>query len=573
MSLKHVVLLTNDGWRYVEPSYIHDNYSSAESGKLQLYCELCKERADAVCWGKIQAPHFRHNKSAKTKECEDRNAVYERSDWLKNPRKREFFIRVRFAESGELASFELLAPCPPRSFIDANRGAAITLSWENASGSQERTHYITSLFSPISIGIVYRRRGCKSENPGASYVVGLKGGQTSGAEVELRRYWGLGKSDAIPGIASEEHYYWFDAKIGLKLPRDADVYVGREYWLWTTCDEPRPWGTALTLEPWASGGFYINSRYFRVYKVCANKIDQEASLFFGKRGVRLTNNPAKIVAVWPPCAIDGAVVKTSDRAESVFFYFQGEGRIKARAYPLCGSVNRELANDERCGLLKIGKEDVRKVEIVSVGRSNALHYAMIWRDRLNFTAEAPTVEIVDADDWATRFDGEVARTLSQRQEVRVKFRFDGVLEIWRKGALAERRELKAKKRSDGVASTVVKRVDWETTLKIWIGKDCVRTLRFERENAAGAADALSDRDLARALRSKRGGGTLGFSRTHAAALAARLGGEYPATKTWLRQAAQVGEISQDALAVLKDVGKNAQVGINERQRKINNGNF
>ena len=183
------------------------------------------------------------------------------------------------------------------------------------------------------------------------------------------------------------------------------------------------------------------------------------------------------------------------------------------------------------------------------------------------------MEIVDADDWATRFDGEVARTLSQRQEVRVKFRFDGVLEIWRKGALAERRELKAKKRSDGVASTVVKDVDWETTLKIWIGKDCVRTLRFERENAAGAADALSDRDLARALRSKRGGGTLGFSRTHAAALAARLGGEYPATKTWLRQAAQVGEISQDALAVLKDVGKNAQVGINERQRKINNGNF
>ena len=554
MSLKHVVLWTSDGWRYVEPSYIRNNYSSAESGKLQLYCELCKESVDAVCWGKIQAPHFRHNKRAKNKECEDRNDVYERSEWIENPRKREFPIRVKFAESGELARFELLAPCPPRNFVDANRGAAIMLSWENASGRQERTHYITSLFSPISIGTVYRRRGYESENPGANYVVGLKGERASGADVELRRYWGLGQSDKIPGIASEERYYWFDAKTGLKLPSDADVYVGREYWFWTIYDEPWLWGPALTFEPRENDGFYINSRYFRVYKVCANKIDQETSLFFWNRGVRLTNNPAKIVAVWPPCAIDGAVVKTSDRAESVFFYFQGEGKIKARTYPRCDSANRELANGERCGLLKIGKRDVRKVEIVSIGRSNALHYAMIWRDRLNFTAATPTVEIVDADDWETRFDGEVARTLPQRREVRVNFRFDGVLEIWRKGALVERRELKAKKRLDGVASTVVKRVDWKTTLKIWFGKDCVRTLRFER-NVVELDNALSDRDLSRALRSKRGGATVGFSRSHAAALASRLNGAYPATKTWLRQAAQVGEISQDALTILINLSK------------------
>ena len=194
------------------------------------------------------------------------------------------------------------------------------------------------------------------------------------------------------------------------------------------------------------------------------------------------------------------------------------------------------------------------MEIVSIGRSNALHYAMIWRDRLNFTAATPTVEIVDADDWETRFDGEVARTLPQRREVRVNFRFDGVLEIWRKGALVERRELKAKKRLDGVASTVVKRVDWKTTLKIWFGKDCVRTLRFER-NVVELDNALSDRDLSRALRSKRGGATVGFSRSHAAALASRLNGAYPATKTWLRQAAQVGEISQDALTILINLSK------------------
>lgn len=143
----------------------------------------------------------------------------------------------------------------------------------------------------------------------------------------------------------------------------------------------------------------------------------------------MTDKPAKIIAVWPPCATDGAVVKTSDRNENVFFYFQGDGKVKARPYPLCGSINRELASDERCGLLRIGKEDVRKVELVSVGRSSALCYATIWRDRLNFTAPPTTVEIVDEDDWTTRFDGEVARTLPKLRDIRVKFRFDGVWEV------------------------------------------------------------------------------------------------------------------------------------------------
>lgn len=556
MSLNHVVLWTNGGWAPVDPSYIRANYSSAERERLRLYCELCKEKVEAVCWGAIQAPHFRHTKNSKSKECEDRSAAYERerSEWTLNPRKREFPIRVKIAESGEWAKFELLLPSPPRSFVDANRGATVKLSWRNSFGRQERRYFLSSLLGPIDVGTVYRRQEKENEGPGASYVIGLEGERTSDAERELRRYWGLDASGEIPGIASNEPYLWFDAKTGFKLPRDADVLLGREYWLLTTCEE---WfgASSLTIERREGVAFTFNRRYYNLYKVCANKIDESSSFFFWKRGVRLTDKPAKIVAVWPPCATDGAVVKTSDRNENVFFYFQGDGKVKARPYPLCGSINRELASDERCGLLRIGKEDVRKVELVSVGRSSALSYAMIWRDRLNFTAPPPTVEIVDEDDWATRFDGEVAKTLPKLREARVKFRFDGVLEIWRNGALTERRELKAKKASDDVASTVVKDVDWKTTLKIWLGRDCVRTLRFERVADAASNDALSDRDLSRKLRLRRGGATVGFSRSNAAALASRLNGAYPATKTWLRQAAQVGEISQDALAILKDVGR------------------
>ena len=199
--------------------------------------------------------------------------------------------------------------------------------------------------------------------------------------------------------------------------------------------------------------------------------------------------------------------------------------------------------------MKIGKDaDWGKIALAAHGESSVLHYAMIWRDRLNFTAETPTVAFVDPDAPTTRFDGETAKTLPARREVRVDFSFDGVLEIRRNGALTERRELKA-----GDASTTAREVDWGTALTVWQGKDCVRTLRFERENDAASSDALSDRDLTRALRSQRGGMTVGFSRTHAAALASRLGGAYPATKTWLRQAARRGEIAQEALTILKNV--------------------
>ena len=232
MSLNHVVLWTNGGYAPVAPSYIRANYSSAERERLRLYCELCKEKVEAVCWGAIQAPHFRHTKNSKTKECEDRSAAYERErfEWALNPRQREFPIRVKIAESGEWAKFELLLPSPPRSFVDANRGATVALSWRNSFGRQERRYFLSSLLGPIDVGIVYRRQGKENEGPGASYVIGLEASERTppsancndiGGSTRPARFRGLRRTNPIFGLTRKPASncratptFWRGANIG-----------------------------------------------------------------------------------------------------------------------------------------------------------------------------------------------------------------------------------------------------------------------------------------------------------------------------------------------------------------------
>lgn len=575
LKLQHVALWENGREVRLTPEIFKKRYPLAERNsprlKANLFCQLCRERV-TFCdettvyysHGGFSSPrraHFKHCDSKHDVYCAERSARSSSVCGGGSTGEREFPLRLALNRSLSLATFELGIPRPPSELlVKARRGRLKLLNAE--TGKEARVYDFASLFARNGMNYVavggISVDGSTADQPASRYRLKLER-CASDASKALLKYWGISELNPfLPGVSERAQDVWFDAKTGRKLPFDAAVYVGCEYYLLTrrNVDEVEAEAGDAALEIERVGRFAF-AGWVALYKITPRTMDDAAKYFFWRRGGRLTSKAAKLIEVWPPSATDGGVIRTCNYYDYAFFYFAGESQIKEEIYPKNNFRQRSpIDQSETRGFFRIGNEaDWGKIALVSEGNSNALHYAMIWRDRLNFTATPPTVEIVDEDDWATRFDGEVAKTLPKLREVRVKFRFDGVLEIWRNGALTERRELKAKKASDDVASTVVKDVGWGTTLKIWLGRDCVRTLRFERVADAASNDALSDRDLSRKLRLRRGGATVGFSRSNAAALASRLNGAYPATKTWLRQAAQVGEISQDALAILKDVGR------------------
>ena len=564
LTLKNVALWENGREQPLTPDSFKKNYSHAERKnprlKDNLYCRLCRERV-TFCdetsvyysiggFSGLRSAHFKHCSSAHDKYCEERSKTTSSGGGGGGASsEREFLIRLALDRTLSLATFELGIPRPPSQLLEtAPRGRVKLLNAE--TGEEARVYNFDSLFrrggmNYVTVGVL--RNGVpSSDQPASRYRLKMEECSSDTAK-RLLDYWGIsGANPFLPGVSDREQEVWFDGKTGVKLAFDAAVYVGCEYRLLTrrNVEEIYSDADAAKLEIELIERFEFSGKV-ALYKVKPLATDDATLHFFWRRGCQLTSKAPKLIEVWPPSATDASVVKTCDHYDYAYFYFAGESQIQAEIYPRDNFKQRlTIDKNETRGFFRIGKDaDWGKIALVSKGRSNALHYAMIWRDRLNFTASSPTVEIVDEDDETSR------------REVRVKFRFDGVLEIWRDGALTERRNLEANKTSDGVASTTVREIDWGTTLKVWLGKDCVRTLRFERKNDAVSNDALSDRDLSRKLRLRRGGTTVGFSRANAAALASRLNGAYPATKTWLRQAAQVGEISQDALAILKDVAK------------------
>lgn len=560
LKLQHVALWDNGREIPLTPESFKKKYRPAERNsprlKDNLYCQLCRERV-TFCDGGAYRAHFKHLKKKHEVYCAERSNRTSSASGDGSTGEREFPLRIALKRSLSLATFELGVPRPPSKLLEEiRRGRLKLLNAE--TGKEARVYDFASLFSRN--GMNYVTVGALSvddpsvDQPASRYRLKLEG-CSSVASKALLKYWGISEANPfLPGVSERAQDVWFDAKTGRKLPFDAAVYVDSEYYLLTrrNADEIEDEAGDAKLEIGFVERFAFSGRV-ALYKVKPLATDDATTRFFWRREGRLSSKAPKLIEVWPPCATDDAIIRTCDYYDYAYFYFAGESQIKEDIYPKeIYKGHAKLDKSETRGFFRIGKDaDLGKIALVSASDSNALHSAMVWRDRLNFTATSPTVEIVDEDDWATRFDGEGAKTLPKRREVRVKFQFDGVLEIWRNGALTERRELKAKKASNDVASTTVREIDWGTTLKIWIGKDCVRTLRFERGADVASNDALSDRDLSRKLRLRRGGATVGFSRSNAAALASRLNGAYPATKTWLRQAAQVGEISQDALAILR----------------------
>lgn len=209
-SLTHVCVWSSKGWTHITPEEVARSHPggsvSARSGLFM--CELCGQYVRFVD-GDIQTPHFRHSAYEESKNCPERtfgpggNYTYVAGE-------HELPIRiVNITSTG--FSFELGLVAVPRELLKKQMRKELTIVPSNKSMtpfvySYERLNKDVLTYVPIG--------DCPSEK----YTV------ISSDEIE-RTYWpritnGVRESGAI-----------FDAESGKLLLDDADVIVGKEYYL------------------------------------------------------------------------------------------------------------------------------------------------------------------------------------------------------------------------------------------------------------------------------------------------------------------------------------------------------
>lgn len=209
-SLTHVCMWTEKGWKRItaeEATRLHPGRTvSAHSGLFM--CELCGQYV-VLTDGDVQTRHFRHSASEKSKDCPERKSG---SSNLIHYDSREHYLPIRITDvSSSYFKFEIGFIRAPISNLDEN--FCIEIKPKGVPDvfyvfSKERLNYDSITY--LSIG----------ERPFENYSLSFQNGND-----KLHEFWPV----EIKGI--DPNGTLFEKDSGKKLTYDADVEIGKEYYL------------------------------------------------------------------------------------------------------------------------------------------------------------------------------------------------------------------------------------------------------------------------------------------------------------------------------------------------------
>lgn len=492
MSLTHVCKWTEHGWTRTTAFNEAINHPggtvSAESGLFM--CELCGQNV-IFTDGRTRDRYFRHSSAEQDKNCKDRtfsdseSYSFRVSD-CELPLKLEVLSRKNF-------ELQLGLPPVPELTLEKHRGRKIIIS--SPDNQSIRREY--SFERILEDRITYLPAG---NIPCEKYTVTI-----TPPDSRLSYFW----PENTGGIFSDGTL--FDGATGKKLPYDADVVAGHDYYLLTECPVHEKY-VRLICETSAP-------RWY-VYDVCAN-FDGDAAKFFLNYHCRLTEKPADIIPVWPVYVKKPYLLYHCSDKVSFFL----SGYANPAVYP--------AANIEKYGKVFTVNCKERQ-QIIAAGRVKVLRYIYLWKDALNYQSDIPQVTVTDSSGEILQ-DGEHSK-LPKNRIIRVKTPFDGYALKLKDGLTVERYEISAGKITeiDGIKAGFC--------VEIYQGLDLVWQAHYVR------ADSESyDDELYHTLKMCRGDSVV---IPHSiGALSARMN-DYPMTKNFLYACIRNGRISRRAYNIL-----------------------
>lgn len=497
---------SDKGWKHItaeEAAKLHPQGTvSAQSGLFM--CELCGQYV-LLTDSNVQVRHFRHSSSEKSKDCPERT-FGARVTYSFKAGEHELPIRIKNITSSRF-ELEIGFIQVPHLFLTDELKIEIRLSSPNRSFIYAGERINRDSISYLSVGNI----------PSENYTIELVG-----TKEEVRQFW----PNIVHGIDSEGAL--FDSHSGKKLVNDADVVVGKHYYLLKRSPLLRVNATHIGIREISRQRIEWKTWY--LYDVVVNDYDEESARFFLDYHCRLTEQPVSIQPVWPVYVENPYIIKHSQ--DDVMIHVQGNAPT-TRVFPNT-TIKKYTCAD---GIVAEINANQRQ-QMISAGRTKALQYAYFWKDALTHTTVTQKAIVKDIHD--VMYDNGVINVLPEKRLLKVLVPYDGTITIKRNNALIERRRLQANMTSE------IENIVWGTELCIAIGLDRVWRAKFIPE-AKHVKDS-EEIEVLRKLKSYKGS----MIKIHhtIGSLATFLSG-YPQIQQWLFECIRLGYMNEQAYRYLQ----------------------
>ena len=450
------------GWKRItaaEAARLHPGGTvSAHSGLFM--CELCGQYV-ILTDGNKNTRHFRHSSSEKSKDCPERTfgpsviITYGAED-------HELPIKITNITPNSF-SLEMGFVQVPKSLLPNNSRIEIR---HTLYDEQPVVYTKERLFEG---GITYLPIG---NTPSEKYYIKVIGSTES-----IRHYWPA----VVQGIDPEGTL--FDASSGKKIVYDADVVVGKKYYLLTK-------GSLYTrksglLEIQEVSKKRIKYDTWRIYEVLAKDYDNESAKFFLNYHCRLTEKPIALQPIWPVFVETPYIVKAN--SDSIFMHLKGNAPT-TKTFP---RAPISKYNCEEGSILEIRCNS--RQQLISAGRTRSLQYTYFWKEKLTQETNIPSAQVTDINEIAV--DSEVCKTLPVKRVLRISIPYDGLVVIKIKGLTIEKRKIAANN------PTELDNIDWNTEVYVYVGLDCVWKTKFLKQKTNAS---LNEEEILKRLQSYKG---------------------------------------------------------------------
>ena len=452
-SLTHVCMWSDNGWKQIsaeQAAKLHPGGTvSAHSGLFM--CELCGQYV-ILTDGDIRIRYFKHSAYEKSKDCPERTfgAGYSISY---GSQEHDLPIRISSISSSSFY-FEVGLIRAPISLL--NKDFRIEIKPKGVFDvsyvfTKERLNYDRITYLPIG------------EKPFEKYTLSFKNGSD-----KLHEFW----PSEIKGIDPEGTL--FEKASGKKLSYDADVEIGKEYYLLKRGYINRNSCSSMRIQEIMQKR--IGWETWTLYVVSATAFNEDAARFYLDFHCRLTDHPVSLQPVWPLFVEGNYIVKHNQNS----MYMLVEGNVATvKTFPsvTVRQLNYNSSQPKLYEMFCSGRQ-----QLISAGRTQALQYTYFWKEPLDQVGLHPEVSVTDLA--GTEIDPGETNTLPHNKTLRFKAIFDGELIISNNNRIVDKRKIFSDKYSE------LDRLSYGLRVQVAIGLDVIWQIDFKKQQPIVSKDEI-----------------------------------------------------------------------------------
>ncbi len=443
-SLTHVCIWADNGWKRItaeEAARLHPGGTVSAHGGLFM-CELCGQYV-ILTDGDIRTRYFKHSAYEKSKDCPERTFGPGYSVSY-STQEHDLPIRITSISSSSFRFEVGLIRVPVSSLC---KDFQIEIKPKGVYGvsyifTKERFNNNSITYLPIG------------EIPCRKYMISYKNGNE-----KLSEFW----PEEINGIDPEGTL--FEKSSGKRLSYDADVEIGKEYYLLKHGSSHMRSTRSISIQKVAQKSIKWDT--WTLYVVSALSFDEDAARFYLDFHCRLTDHPVSLKPIWPLFVEGNYLVKHNQNS----MYMLVEGNVSAvQAFP-SATIRRLNYNASQPKVFEV-LCSVRQ-QLISAGRTHALQYTYFWREPLSKTSPKPEVAVTDLAGAIV--DSGETDTLPLNKTLRFKSTFDGEIVISDGNRVVDKYKLTADKYVE------LDRLSYGIMIQVVIGLDVLWEIHFKKQ--------------------------------------------------------------------------------------------